>query len=213
MSKLTPNKDAYEKLRTTGQWAKATLLLRGDATWHIVKHMSNEEFIAEGYNVTQIWRGWEDMLRSTTHDSLKTIHNKVWPDVKIGKALATKEALCLLIWNYRCSQAIDHTVEVQTTTGVAKNPLQRASSIAGRVYKVITPSADAKPYTSPAAMACLKIIKDVCEANGGSCTEGQLKPVIMARASEITPKTNSAWRFLQFYRPLLVNAEMITYTK
>jgi len=89
---------------------------------------------------------------------------------------------------------------------------QRQSSIRGREYRIITPPKDTKPYTAPAAMACLKIIKDCCVAKG-FCTEGELKPQIMARASEITPKTDSAWRFLQFYRPHLEKAEMITYKR
>lgn len=91
------------------------------------------------------------------------------------------------------------------------DPLQRQSSISGREYRIITPSKNAQPYTAPAAMACLRIIKDCCAAKG-FCTEGELKSQIIARASEIT-KIGNAWRFLQFYRPYLEKAEMITYKR
>jgi hypothetical protein len=125
------------------------------------------------------------------------------------------EALSTLIWNYRLSRAKDWTVpEATLTTGSEI----RFSKIASRMYQVIDQPPGAKPYTSKAGLACYKIIVDVCGGNvGGTCTEGDLKKAVVERGLEITPThtkdPTSAWRFLQFYRPLLVEAGLLIYTK
>lgn len=209
---MTPTtKKEYELLKpAVGKQLNAVLILATDATWHIVR----TEFSAHAplaVNQTEVWHGWEEMMQRTTEKHARILHERLfgfpWPKKD------TYMSLVILLWNYRCKHAIDHTVDEGQASVTAGNPLQRHSSIAGRTYQVITPSMDAKAYTSPAAMACLKIIDDVCKANGGTCTEEQLKKVVLERGAEITPKVESAWRFLQFYRPLLVNAERIIYKK
>lgn len=215
MSK-TPNKTLYEQLRQSNKGtADCILVLETDATWHIYRHLSKEEqdndFISPTGKITEVWRGWEDMLKRTTRKALETLHFSIF-QIPAPKKM-TDESLCILIWNYRCYNALDHRIPQDPPVNQVKNPLQRHSSIANRVYSILEPSADAKKFTSPAGLACLAIIKQCCEANGGVCTEGQLKPMIMENAAKITPKTDSAWRFLQFYRPQLVEAELIAYKK
>lgn len=213
--KLTPNRAAYDKLCVASKSELSKILiLTNEATWFIVRSPSQASAPLE-HDVQQIFHGWEDMLACMSHKSLITLHQSFWPDIKIGKALESKEALCVLIWNYRLSKAVDLTVSEAAQT-IAKNPLQRASSIAGRTYRIITPSKDAKPFTSKAGLACLAIIKDVC-GEAGICSEGDLKLVVCSRGMEITKTAEadptSAWRFLQFYRPLLVESELIEYKK
>lgn len=226
MSKNTPNQTLFHQLCESNKMALSkTLVLYHDATWHIHHHLTPEDEIADHASPIgkyhQIFRGWEAMLRWMSQDSLKTVALKAFPGViephlKAKGKLASKEALCVLVWNWRLYNAIDETapVERQEGTYAVKNPLQRHSSIAGRTYRVTTPPADAKPYTSPAAMACLKIIKDCCARSNGVATEEQVKKEVFARHTEITETGDtSAWRFMQFYRPKLVDAGMVVYDK
>lgn len=216
---LTPNKEAYESLKLANNTnLNKILVLCHDATWHIVKHYDLANGPAVGPRLSEIqeqFNGWQGMMATMSRKSFETLHNSFFPDVKISKKMTTEE-LCVIIWNYRLSKAIDHTIETTSTPGLAKNPLQRKSSIAGRTYELITPSADAKKFTSPAGLACLKIITDCC-GEARTCTEGDLKALVVQRGLEIT-KTHesdptSAWRFLQFYRPLMVASELIVYKK
>lgn len=214
---MTPTKKKeYDQLRQAiGPQLKACLILSADATWHICRsEISAHAPLA--MNQTEVWHGWEEMLRRTTRKSLATLHERLFGFTCPTEAKMSTMSLCILIWNYRCAHAYDHVAEDEkgkVGNNAGTNPLQRHSNIANRTYQIIKPSKDAKPYTSPAAMACLKIIKDTCDANGGTCTEAQLKEQIIARATEITKKDDSAWRFLQFYRPKLVDAEQIIYNK
>lgn len=214
MSK-TPNKALYDKLKQAiGPQLNAILVIHQDATWHIYKHLSKEEqdndFQNPNGKIQEAWRGWEDMMNRTTEKSLRTLHNAIFQFQ--APKLMTKEALTVIIWNYRCHHAEDHT-KVENKPGVAKNPLQRKSSIGSRTYRCVTPPPDAKPFTSPAGIACYNILKSCCNNNGGSCTEEQLKQLVLARGAEITPKVESAWRFFQFYRPGLIESQLIIYTK
>lgn len=215
--KLTPNRAAYEALRKSSKEASLKkLIMTHEGVWYVVRSETQANAPLDT-DIQVTYNGWESFNRLNSYQSLATTHKHVWPDYEIGKALKSQEALSTLIWNYRLSKAIDLTVP-QTAENEVKNTLQRASSIAGRSYTIInnTPP-DAKPFTSKAGLACLKIIKDVCELHGGICTEGQLKPIVCARGTEITKTAEqdptSAWRFLQFYRPQLVESQLITYTK
>lgn len=216
-SSLTPLKAAYQALcQSSKELSAKILILTHDGTWYIVRSTSQADAPLDS-EVQCVYHGWEEFMRLNSVQSLTTTHKHVWPDYPITKALASHASLSTLIWNYRLSKAIDLT-RPQTPDSVVKNPLQRASKIATRSYTIITnPPADAKPFTSKAGLACLKIIKDVCELHGGVCTEGQLKPVVCSRGLEITKTAEkdptSAWRFLQFYRPQLVESQLITYTK
>lgn len=212
---MTPaSRKDYERFKVAaGPQLKACLILASDATWHICRTENSADAPLK-MNQVEVWHGWEEMLRRTTRKSLATLHEKFFGFPCPSETKLTTMSLCILIWNYRCAHAIDHTIPVEQGS-TAANSLQRHSAIAHRTYQVITPSKDAKPYKSPAAMACLKIIKDCCEKGNGTCTEAELKVAVEQRALEITPSTapNSAWRFLQFYRPKLVEAELIIYNK
>ncbi len=215
MSK-TPNKTQYDKFKQAiGKQLNAILVKHHDATWHIYKHLSKEEqdneFASSTSQIQEVWRGWEDMLKRTIETSLRSLHESIFQFPAPKKM--TKEELTVIIWNYRCFHAEDRTKPSETKPGIAKNPLQRRSAIGSRTYRLSVPQSDAKPFTSKAGIACYTIVKAVCQANGGSCTEEQLKPIIMARAIEITPKVESAWRFFQFYRPGLIESQLIIYIK
>ena len=216
---LTPNKSAYDSLKLANNTnLNKVLVLCHDATWHIVKHYDLINGPAVGPCLSEIqeqFNGWQGMMQTMGRKSFETLHKSFFPDVKLTKKTTTEE-LCVIIWNYRLSKAHDWTAATPSNPGDAKNPLQRKSAIAGRTYELITPSADAKKFTSPAGLACLKIIQDVC-GESKVCTEGDLKAAVVQRGLEIT-KTHesdptSAWRFLQFYRPLMVASELIVYKK
>lgn len=227
MSKSTPNKALFDQLCETNKHALSrTLVLYHDATWHITKHISKEEEIADHASAIgkyhNIFRGWETMLQWMSHNSLKTVALNAFPGIiephlKAKGKLATKESLCVLVWNWRLYNATDETIPVESEDRqyAVKNPLQKFSSIAGRTYRITTPPPDAKPYTSKAAMACLKIIKDCCEkSNNGLALEADVKKEVLSRHAEITSTGHvSAWRFLQFYRPKLVDAGHLVYDK
>ena len=193
---------------------KALLVLTVDATWYIMRSLSQADGPRD-VDIQETWHGWEEFLQTHTHEKLKTIHNLAFPGIKIPKALTAKEALCMFIWNYRLSKAIDVRFP-QVKENAVKNPLQRASAISGRRYVLTTPDADAKPFTSPAGLACLALIKECC-GDSIVCTEGDLKALVLQKGETITPTAkedpSSAWRFLQFYRPKLVEAQLITYHK
>ena len=213
---LTPNRSAYEALLTLSKTnSEKILLLCHDASWYIVRVWDEVGGCGQGprhEEVQETWKGWEEMNRRMSQSSLETLHKALWPDIPMGKAMKVKEALSSLIWNYRLSRAKDWTVD-NIEPGA---PVVRKSVIAGRTYTVTEPIAGTAPYTSKAGLACYKIIKEVC-GTSGTCTEGDLKKVIVERGQEITPThkddPTSAWRFLQFYRPHLVAAGMLIYTK
>ena len=212
----TPNKTQYDKFKqAVGRQLNFILVIHTDATWHIYKKLSKEErdndFINPNGLIQQAWHGWEDMCKSETETTLRRLHESIFKFPAPKKM--TKESLTIVIWNYRCYMAEDHTIPAETKPSNAKNPLQRRSSIGSRTYRCINPPPDAKPFTSKAGLACLKILSDVCQQHDGSCTEEQLRLAILARGAEITPKVESAWRFFQFYRPGLIESQLIIYIK
>lgn len=209
----------------SNEYLKCALYLMEDATWHLYRSehdaLTPRDPLAWRSPTAQFWKNWEDFngmpekIARQQHELL--FHFPAPKDM-------TKIELTVLIWTYRCKRAEDHRTEEQI------NPTQsgqRKSSIAGRTYEVVYPAPDhlliadgvgvvdgitELKVTGKQGLVCYRIIE---QAAGESriVTEGDLKLEVEKRALEITPKADSAWRFLQFYRPKLVEAGMIIYNK
>jgi hypothetical protein len=219
MATKTPNKDLYDKLKASNKGNMNNILvLETDATWHIYRKLSKEEqandFATATGKITTAWHGFDVFEKDFTRKTLESLHQSIFQFKAPSESKMSTMSLALLIWNYRNYHATDHSKPAESQVP-GQTPGQRFSSIGGRTYKLATPIPGVhKPYTSKAGLACLKIITDMCKASSdGTVNEAMLKPEVMKRASEITPKTDSAWRFLQFYRPLLVDAGLIEYQK
>ena len=219
MATKTPNKDLYDKLKASNKGNMNNILvLETDATWHIYRKLSKEEkdndMINPNGKITDCWRGFEDFEKRSPRKSLESLHQSLFQFKAPSESKMSTMSLAVLIWNYRNYHATDHSKPIESQVP-GQTPGQRFSSIGGRVYKLATPIPGVhKEYTSKAGLACLKIITDMCKVStDGTVNEALLKPEVMKRAAEITPKTDSAWRFLQFYRPLLVDAGLIEYIK
>lgn len=222
--KLAPNRAAYDELcKSNKSNMELTLVRTNEATWLLVDKLTINPNLAliNETSWQQVFPGWDIFLQFHSLKSLQTMHKVMFPDIPIGKAQATRESLAVLIWNARLAKATDirkaSIAAAEKSGGTFKNPMQRASAIATRTYTIIPPEqrpADAKQFTSPAGIACYNLIVECC-GESGSCVEGDLKKLVEEKGTLITKsdKANAPWRFLQFYRPLLVESQWIAYQK
>lgn len=227
---MNPNKKSPYgdlNLSSTNPHLKCALYLFDDATWHIYRsEMDSMAPSDSNKNVMSYWKNWEAFDGGMALSLAQKQHELLF-GFKPHKN-TSKIELTLIIYAYRCAQAIDHRTEATMREGarVAGNPLERKSSIAGRRYRIlpvpdnlliadgtgIVDGITEKKVTGKQGLVCYRIIEQTA-ATDKVVSEGRLKTEVERRAAEITTKVDSAWRFMQFYRPILVSAGLIEYIK
>jgi hypothetical protein len=188
-----------------------TLCLDKHGTWRKYTKPENITVMSSARQVT--YRNYEDFDDEVTLGDLIALHEEFFRKAPTKKLQKDRAELSLIIWHHLCNVADDRTTIGQTEAHTDDNGNRRRQSLADREYTVRTVEDLPKALSSvpPQARVCYQILADICEQQDSVSEQALMGAVAQASEQGRLKTKQDPWRIFQYYRPKLVEHNLITH--